>query len=193
MLESVYARAEHRRARADPAALRRTLAGLWARILDRLGSAEAERYASVGRAAFVAAAVAAGAAGLAAARRRRRGAPAGRPRAAGIVRAPLPAPDRSAALAEEALARGDLRGAVRHAFLSALSALEAAARLPRERSLTNRELAARLHAVAAPLAAPFATLARTFDGAVYGGLPVGEKEARESLELARRIRAGSGV
>jgi hypothetical protein len=169
------------------------LAGLWARILDRLGSTEAGRYASVGRAAFIAAAVAAAAAGLAAARRRRRGAAGARPRTAGVERAPLPAPDRSGALAEEALARGDLRAAVRHAFLSALAALEAAARLPRDRSLTNRELAARLHGVAAPLAAPFATLARTFDGAVYGGLPVGAPEARESLELARRIRAGSGA
>lgn len=191
-LLDVYASPGLRRARADPAALRRLIAALWARLLEALGSAEAGRYAGFGRAVFLTAALVAALAGLAGAARRRADRHR-RPASPAEGRARLPAPDRSAALADAALARGDLRGAVRHAFLSALAALEESSGLPRDRSLTNRELAGRLHDEAAPLAGPFAALARTFDAAVYGGAPVGEAEARESVELARRLRSRIGA
>src|SRR5438874_404757 len=62
-------------------------------------------------------------------------------------------PDADEALAAEALARGDGRGTVRHAFLAALGELEQRERLPRGRHRTNAELAALLGA--ASLARPF--------------------------------------
>jgi hypothetical protein len=189
-LRQVYARPELRRARADTAGFRRLLAGLWGRIVALLGTTEAERYASVGRTVFLASAMVAALAALGALRRRR-GARAARPAAAGPVEAALPPPDRSAAAAEAALARGDLAGAVRSAFLSALAALEEAGRLPRDRTLTNRELASRL-AADAPVARDFGALGRAFDDAIYGGAPVDAPSARASVELARRIRAGGG-
>lgn len=188
-LRAVYERPELRRARADTAGFRRLLSGLWGRLLELLGSTEAERYASVGRTAFLVAGLAAAAAGLAALRRRR---PAG-PRAragAEAERATLPPPDRSAALAAAALAAGNPTGAVRHAFLSALAALELGGLLPRDRTLTNRELAGRLAGGA--LAAEFDALGRLFDGAVYGGAPVGEEQARAGLAAAGRLRAAAG-
>jgi hypothetical protein len=190
-LREIYDRPELRRARVDTAGFRRLLSGLWARILELLGAAEAERYASVGRMVFILAGIAAGLAGLAALRRRRAretAAPAGPGPAIGR----LPLPDRSAALAEAALARGELTDAVRHAFLSALAALEASGRLPRERSLTNGELAARLGGAGSPLADEFGRLVRLFDGTVYGGAPLGEPAARDGLAAAARIRERAG-
>lgn len=184
-LAEVYARPELRRARLDPAALRGLLAGLWGRILESLGTPEAERWAGLGRAVFIAAGLVAGLAALAAARRRRRAlrTPSAAP---GTDLAPLPPPDRSEALAREALARGDPGAAVRHAFLAALSALERAGGVPRDRTLTNGELAARLAGGRAP-AADFAALGRLFDRVVYGGLAVDLGEAREGVERAVRI------
>lgn len=190
-LAQVYAAPELRRARVDTAGLRRLVAGLWGRILEALGTAEAERYAGIGRAAFIAAGLAAGVAALAAARRRRTGPRA--PRAAPAPeRAPLPPADRSAALAREALARGELTAAVRHAFLSALAALERSGRLPGDRTLTNRELAERLTASGSLLAEDFGALGRRFDVAIYGGGAVDAGTARESVERAERIRAAAG-
>lgn len=190
-LARVYAQPELRRARIDAAGLRRLVAGLWGRILEALGTAEAERYASVGRAAFIAAGLAAGLAALAAARRRRGAAPS--PRAAAALEgAPLPPADRSAALAREALARGELTEAVRCALLSALAALERSGGLPVDRTLTNRELAARLSASGSALADDFGALGRRFDVAIYGGGAVGPGEARESVDRAERIRAAVG-
>lgn len=191
-LTEVLSRPELRRARADPAELRRVLAGLWARVMELLGTAEAERYASVGRTIFIAAGLVAALAGLAAIRRRRSSRREGPGRFAQTERAPLAPPDQSAALAETALARGDLAGAVRHAFLSALASLEAAGGLPRDRTLTNRELAARLHARTGTVAADFGALGRTFDGAVYGDERIAPEVARECLERARRIRGATG-
>ena len=189
-LRAVYERPELRRARADTAGFRRMLAGLWARVLELLGSAEAERYAAVGRVTFVAAGLTALVAALAALRRRRATAGAVRTREEASTGRPL-TPDRSAALADAALARGDLPEAVRLAFLSALAALEAAGRLPRDRTLTNTELSARLAGAGAGVADEFGALGRTFDGAIYGGRRVDAPLVRESLARARRIRAAS--
>lgn len=184
-LEAVLARPEFRRARLDPAALRRTLLAAWAAVLDLLGSTEAERYASLGRAVLLGAAAAAllvAAAGLR--RRARRDREAEAPSPAGSR---LPLPDASAARAEAALARDDRRQAVRLAFLAALAALEEAGRLPRGRALTNAEMVRRLGAGTAPLAGELSLLARTFDRAVYGARPVEREEAVSSLARARRI------
>ncbi|HSM91424.1 MAG TPA: DUF4129 domain-containing protein [Anaeromyxobacteraceae bacterium] len=190
-LLAVFDRPELRRARADTGALRRWLAALWAGLLELLGSAEAERYASVGRIAFVGAGVAALFGALAALRRRRgAGAPEEAP-APPPVAGRLLAPDSSAELADAALARGDLSAAVRHAFLSALAALEGAGRLPRDRALTNAELSSRLPAGDGD-AGDFAALARDFDGAVYGGRPLDEPRVRERIAAARRIRLAHG-
>jgi hypothetical protein len=190
-LRQVFERPELRRARADTAGLRRLLLGLWGRVMELLGTAEAERFAGVGRLVFILAGLATAVAGLAALRRRRAGTTPFRAEPAPAT-APLPAPDVSAALAEGALARGDLTGAVRHAFLSALGALEDAGKLPRDRTLTNRELTDRLATASAQLAGEFGALGRIFDGAVYGGASVGDPEARSSLAAAARIRERSG-
>lgn len=201
-LDTVLARPEFSRARVDTAALRRLLLGLWAEVLDLLGTREAERWAGLGRALFALAAAAAVAMGVAALRRRRRGL---RP-AAAAVRPEVPAPpDASAASAHAALSRGDAPAAVRHALLAALGALEEARWLPRGRALTNAEAAAAL-ARAEPTSSPsaagqatpraaaaasgeFRELASTFDRAVYGGRPVGLGDARVAVERAGRIAA----
>lgn len=190
-LREVLERPELRRARADTAGFRRMIARLWARAMELLGSAEAERYAAVGRIVFVAAGVTALLAALAALRRRR-----AQDRASRTQDEPVPGrvppPDWSAALAETAFARGDLREAVRHAFLSALAALEAAGRLPRDRTLTNGELAARLSGGGGSVSAEFGALGRTFDRTVYGSSRLDESIARESLAQALRIRSSAG-
>ncbi|HSN93176.1 MAG TPA: DUF4129 domain-containing protein [Anaeromyxobacteraceae bacterium] len=186
-LEAVLARPEFRRARIDPTALRRALLAAWAAVLELLGSTEAERYASLGRGVFLMAAAAAALLGVATLRRRARrirGAPI--PEAAARL---LSAPDASASRAEEALARDDRPGAVRHAFLAALAALEAAGRLPIGRALTNAEMVRWLArpAAQAALAAEVSALAGTFDRTVYGARPVEREEAVSSLARARRI------
>jgi hypothetical protein len=190
-LDAVLARPELRRARIDPAALRRALLRAWEAVLELLGSAEAERYASVGRAVLLAAAAAGAALGVAALRRRRRaraGAPTRPPHAA----LALPLADASAARAEEALSRGDAAGAIRHALLAALAGLEDAGRVPRGRALTNAELASRLAAPpgsVAGLAHEFSGLAALFDRTVYGDRPAALDEARASVARARRVAA----
>jgi hypothetical protein len=142
-LAEILARPELAGARGDPYALRRALVRLWDWIVDLLGTEEAERYASLGRALFLGVAAAAVLLAAAALRRRRRGRTAG----AGPVpdaAAPGVRPDggESAALAEEALRRGETRAAVRLGLLAALAALERAGRIPRGRALTNGEVVA---------------------------------------------------
>jgi hypothetical protein len=204
-LAAILARLE--RSRPDPGALRRALLAARAWLLELLGTAEAERYASLGRALFLA--VAAGAAALGwIALRRRRGLPAhAEPPAPAEATGPA-LPDGSAARAEDALRRGDGRAAIRHAFLAALGALEREGRVPRGRALTNAELVAALTARSAhperrvaagdarsnagapeppPLAADFAALAAAFDRAIYAALPVGIDEARAAVARARRV------
>ena len=204
-LDEILARAEFQRARSDPGALARWLAELWRRILDLLGTEEAGRYATGGRTAFFAAVALALAAGLAWAVRRRR-APEGGERAPAPVATPtLPAPDQTEALARAALAAGRWAEAVRQAFLALLGVLERQGRVPRGRSLTNRELASHLAATAprlpaalapgfadlapgfADLAPGFADLAARFDLAIYGGARVAAGEAAAFLDRARNL------
>jgi hypothetical protein len=140
-LREILARPELARGRGDPWALRRALLALWARLLDALGSAEAERYASFGRALFLG--VAAAAVFLAgAALRRRLGGSRRTAARSGEGAAGAQGDDGSVARAEEALRRGDGREAVRWALLAALGALERAGRVPRGRALTNAEVVA---------------------------------------------------
>lgn len=192
-LEEILARPEFRRARSDPLALRRLLLAGWGWLLERLGSVEAARYAGLGRTLFLAAAALAAALGVfvwldrRGARRRGKG-------ALPPARSAPTAPDRSLALAEEALAGGDSTGAVRFALLAALAALERSGRVPRGRALTNLELVRALASGglrAAVLAGELGTLSRRFDAAIYGGRPVTASEAGEALAGARRIRAGA--
>ncbi len=212
-LEAVLARPELARARSDPYALRRALAALWDRLVALLGTAEAERYASLGRALFLAAAAGAAALAVSALRRRRR---AGRVAAESGERRRLAteAADASAAQAEEALRMGDGRAAVRLAFLAALGALERAGRVPRGRALTNGEIVAtvcplgvqlgrgpglgprprpRPRVVLPPLADDLTALALAFDRAIYGNLPVSPADALDAVERSHRLGAAAGV
>jgi hypothetical protein len=187
-LEAVLGRPEFRHARLDPGALRRALLAAWAAALDLLGSAEAERYASFGRTVLLTAVAAAAAVLWAVARRRsaaRRREPA--PPAAAIRPPPQ---DLSAALAEGALARGDAAGAIRHAFLAALAALERSGRLPPGRALTNREIVAAVERDPADALGPeLSGLAAAFDRTVYGARAASLDDARAALERARRVGA----
>jgi hypothetical protein len=171
--------------------------------VERLGTQEAERYASLGRALFLGASAGALALGVAALRRRRRrtarAASSARADAGGAAGA-----DATAALAEEALRRGEAREAVRFALLAALGALERAGRVPRGRSLTNGEVvllasgsststSTSATSTSTATAADLALLAGTFDRAVYGLLPVTPEEARAAVEQARRVAAAAGA
>ncbi len=195
-LAEILARPEFARRTADPEALRRRLLRLWADLLELLGTSEAERYASTGRMIFLGAVAAALLLLLVAARRRRSAAAA---RAGGIAAEAAARPgarDATADDAAQALARGDAREAVRRAFLSALAALERAGRVQGGRTLTNGEIVAAVEGGAtststpAPLAAEVAALARAFDRAIYGGLPVPPGDARAAVDRARRVAAG---
>jgi hypothetical protein len=197
-LAEVLARPElaRSRARLDPWALRRALVRFWDWLVEKLATAEAERWASLGRALFLGAAAAALVLLLATIRRRWR-APRGDAAAPDVAGPGAAAPEASAALAEEALRRGETREAVRLALLAALAALEQAGRVPRGRALTNDEIV-RLAGppTATAVANPdsdLALLARAFDRAVYGGLPVAPTDARMAVERARRVAAGAGA
>jgi hypothetical protein len=244
-LGEILARPELSRSRGDPWAVRRALLALWARLLDALGSAEAERYASFGRALFLGVAVAAVVLAAAALRRRVGDGlrPAARP--GDGVHGGAAVDDGSAARAEEALLRGDGREAVRWAFLGALGAMERAGWVPGGRALTNAEVVAiagtaiptqagpfalsgappegpfalsgappegpfalsgappeaarsrRARSRRAPsptslLASDLAALARAFDRAIYGGLPVAADDATHAVACASRVRAAAG-
>jgi hypothetical protein len=220
-LAEILARPELSGSRLDRWALRRALARWWDWLVERLGTAEAERYASLGRALFLGAAVAAAALAFTGMRRRRRVAREAREAALDPVRRTDAAPDGAAARADEALRRGDAREAVRLALLAALGALERAGRIPRGRALTNDEVIALLGAStprssssssssssststpgsgsgsASPPPPPppptdLAVLVRTFDRAVYGGLPVTPDDARAALERSRRVVGAAG-
>jgi hypothetical protein len=195
-LDEILARPEFGRARADPYALSRWLYDLWRRLLDILGTAQAGKYATGGRTFFVAAVAAALVAALAVSVRRRRAArPASAPAGAAEGATALPAPQEGAALAEAALAGGRAAEAVRQSFLALLASLERCGRVPRGRTLTNREMAVLLGATG-DLSSGFSTLASLFDRVVYGGVPVAAEEARAFLSRSRSLRGlleGSGA
>lgn len=210
-LEEILARPEFERAREDPFAPSRWLYGLWRRLLELLGTAEAGEYAIGGRSLFFAAVVLALGAALIVSLRRRRSAarPASAPEG-GAGAWTLPLPEEGDALAEDALRGGRGAEAVRHSFLALLASLERSGRVPRGRALTNQELAALLGSplasatLAPPLASGaggelssgFASLASAFDRVVYGRVPVAAEEARACLARSRALRDlldGSGA
>lgn len=182
-LAEVLARPEFRDRAVDASALRRLLDDLWERLLEALGTAEAERYASLGRAVFLAAvAVAALLAWRALARRR----PAGR-----AVGAPERRPETTlrpaapgAGAAEAALSRGELAAAVRLAYAAAAAVV--GARASSADALTGPELAARAGDEG------FRGLARLHDRTVFGRRPPSEPEARRAVEVARRLAPAGG-
>jgi hypothetical protein len=183
-LAEVLSRPEFRDRALDGSALRRLLTDLWDRLLEALGTAEAERYASLGRAVFLLAVAAAALLLWRAARRRRAapGAPAAASRPAALARrGALPGSEAAAA----ALARGDLATAVRQAYAAAAAAL--GARATAGDALTGPELAARSGD------AGFHALALLHDRTVFGRRPVSEPEARRAVEVARRLAPGGGV
>jgi len=221
LLAGILARPEYRRDVADAAALRRALAGLWARVLDLLGTAEAERWASTGRAVFLAAAAAAAALGVAALRRRVRARRGGGAAAADeAAERGGPSATASAEDAEAALRAGEPREAVRRALLAALAALERTGRLPGGRAMTNAEIAREVDgatstststatSTATPTPTPTSTstptatatatatgaltfLAALFDRTFYGGLPVTLDDAEAAVRAARAVGAAEG-
>lgn len=187
-LDEILARPEFGRARADPFALSRWLHDLWRRLLDLFGTAEAEKYATGGRTFFLAAvALALGAALVASVRRRRAARPASARAGAAAGATGLPPPEEGDALAEAALGGGRAAEAVRQSFLALLASLERSGRLPRGRTLTNREMAALLGATG-DLSSGFSSFASLFDRVVYGGFPVSSEEARDCLGRSRSLR-----
>ena len=180
-LAEVLSRPEFRRPASGSEALRRLLLDLWDSLLERLGTAEAERYASAGRLIFFLALLVAALLAWRAVRRRRPG--AARPAAAGQTPAWVTEraePPRAAAAAE-ALGRGDLAGAVRAAFGAAAAGLAARGLAPGGEALTGRELAARAGDEG------FDALAGLHERTVFGRRPVSAEEAQASVETARRI------
>lgn len=181
-LAEVLERPEFRDPAADVESLRRLLSDLWDRLLESLGTAEAERYASLGRAVFLSAvAVAALLLWRAARRRRRRAAPtAAAPAgtAATLPGRPAAAPPEAAAAA---LARGELVAAVRLAYAAAAGVLGRGA--AEAEALTGPELSARAGDEG------FRALAWLHDRTVFGRHPVSEPEARAAVEAARRLSA----
>jgi hypothetical protein len=187
-LRAILAGPEFHRARSDPRALRELLLGLWGRLLELLGTAEAGRYAGVGRALFLGAAAIAALLGLGALRRRRARRRVGvgvEPRAVGAAGDD---PGAAAERAEAALARGDAREAVREALLCAIAALEREGAIPRGRALTNGELVEAVRGWSGDLA----FLATLFDRAIYGVRAIPLPDARAAVGLARAIAVSAG-
>jgi len=183
----------YRRARLDPGALRRWVLGLWGRLVEALGTSEAERYAELGRTLFLAAAAGAAVAlGWAARRRRARdgAAPRGADLAPALPRGPA---QTELGPAEAAAARGDGPEAVRLALRAALCALHRDGAAPPADTLTNAELVGQARLAGSPrgAAGDLRALVAAFDRAVYGRRPVTATEARTALEAARRLGAGA--
>ncbi len=185
-LAEVLARPEFRDRQLDGLALRRWLGDLWDRLVEALGTAEAEKYASLGRLIYFLALAAALLLTWRALRRRRA-------RRAGLTPgAAVPAPTArhrpagpSAGSAAAALEAGDLRAAVRGAFAAAAAAL--GRRWPgAAEALTGAELSARAGDPG------FTALAVLHDRAVFGRRPPALEEARAAVEVARRLEVGPG-
>jgi hypothetical protein len=186
-LAEVLAAPEFQAQRWRGEALRQWLSDWWERLTELLGTAEAERWAGLGRAVFFAA-VAVALLLLWRAVRRRRARPdaAARP-AAATPAAPTPTRATSVADAERALARGDAAGAVRLAFLAAAGAIPYRLRTAPGDVLTGSELAARLGDQG------FGGLAHLHERTVFGRRPVTTEEAAAALAVATRLAAGPGA
>jgi hypothetical protein len=180
-LAEVLARPEFQQRPLDGSALRRLLSDLWDRLLEAFGTAEAERYASLGRAVFLAAVAAAALLAWRALRRRRRQGPRGQAPApdalASSTHPALPEPE----LAAGALARGELASAVRLASAAPAAALGARGHPAAGEALTGTELAA------STTDQGFHELARLHDRTVFGRQPPSEPEARAAVAVARRL------
>lgn len=194
-LAEILARPELSQVRLDPSAVRRAIARVWDWLVGLLGTAEAERYASLGRALFLGAAAAAIGLALTGIRRRRRAAREAIDGAPARAERGDAGPDAAAARADEALRRGDAREAVRLALLAALGALERAGSVPRGRALTNEEVVKLLTpdgGASTPTSTDLALLVLTFDRGIYGGLVVALDDARAALQRSRRIVEAAG-
>lgn len=163
--------------------LRRWLAGWWERLTELLGTSEAERWAGLGRAVFLATALVALLLLWRAVRRRQQGVTAGAraPRGGQATVRPRPASGVDVAEAERALAAGDAVEAVRLAFLAAVGALQR--RLPAATVdvLTGSELAGRVADEG------FGRLARLHERTVFGRRPVSPGEVAAALAVAARL------
>jgi hypothetical protein len=179
-LAEVLARPEFRPRRFDLGALRELLAGGWARLLELLGTAEAERWASLGRAVFLVALALVGLLAWRTLRRRSLAATRRPPPPPTGLSLGAPAPEAAAIEAARALGAGDLSGAVRLAYRACAACLPLRGPALPTASLTGRELAA-LSGEAA-----FASLARLHERTVFGLRSVTAAEARGAVELATR-------
>jgi hypothetical protein len=192
-LARVLAQPEFQAQRWRGDALRQWLAGWWARLTELLGTAEAERWAGLGRAVFLAAVAVALLLLWRAARRRRamaRTAPRRREQEDAASSAPGTV---TVADAEGALATGDAPEAVRLAFLAAIAALRRQLPSSVAAVLTGNELAGRVADEG------FGQLARLHERTIYGRRPVTSQEAVAALAVAARMasrpaagRAGGG-
>jgi hypothetical protein len=182
--EAILDRPEFRSARTDREAVLRRLLALWQRILDLLETGQAQQYASVSRALFLAAVALAAALGAMALLRRRAARPS---RPADAPAAHAPAADARLDAAEAAAARGEATVAVRLALLAALASLEREGSVPPGRYFTNRELLLLLGSATPERQRAARTLSRLFDRAVYGGLPTGPAEAEAAISAARAL------
>jgi hypothetical protein len=83
----------------------------------------------------------------------------------------IPEPEKAIDRAEQLIAAGDYRAAVRYLVLAVLAVLHKKGRLDFDRSLTNREL---LHVARQDpaLAEPLAAVVHTFDSVWYGFKPI---------------------
>jgi hypothetical protein len=193
-LGEILERAEFAHAKADTDFADRILASLWQSIVDLMGNAQAERYASGGRAVFFAAVGTITALALAfAVRRRLRARRQLRPSGelATIARVET-ANDPTDALraADRALLAGDGGAAIREAFAAIVTALERAAQVDEARTRTNAEILADLaHPHGGALAQAFLPLARAQERVAYGLEPATLDRARAYLEEARALAA----
>jgi len=170
-------------------AVRQWLAGWWERLTELLGTAEAERWAGLGRAVFLAAVAVALLLLWRAARRRRATARAAPRRHEQEGAVPASPGTVAVADAERALAAGDAPEAVRLAFLAAIAAIRRQLPASVAAVLTGSELAGRV------ADEEFGALARLHERTVYGRRPVTSQEAVAALTVAARMasgRAGAG-
>lgn len=183
-LARVLAQPEFQAQRWSGEALRQWLAGWWERLTVLLGTAEAERWADLGRAVFLSAVVVALLLLWRAARQRRARSGAAARRAEPERAASTAAGTVAVADAERALAAGDAPEAVRLAFLAAISAIRRQLPASAAAVLTGSELAGRVADEG------FGRLARLHERTVYGRRPVTSQEAVAALTVAARMASG---
>ncbi len=184
-LAEVLAQPEFQAQRWRGDALRQWLAGWWERLTELLGTSEAERWAGLGRAVFLAAVAVALLLLWRSARRRRATAVTGRRRGEPVGAAAAAAGGTvTVADAERALAAGDAPEAVRLAFLAAIAAVRRQLPASVAEVLTGSELAGRVADEG------FGRLARLHERTVYGRRPVSSQEAAAALTVASRLASG---